>query len=78
MLHRPRTVYVGKEQHTISLVPFEDISTLAWKNQRGFDQLETAVFSLKITHQNTDLIELVSTEIPIDVYFAAQYSMKQM
>ena len=27
ILHRPRTVYVGKEQYPISLVPLEDIST---------------------------------------------------
>ena len=31
MLHRPRTVYIGKEQYPISLVPLEDISTPAWK-----------------------------------------------
>ena len=78
MLNRPRTVYVGKEQYPISLVPLEDISTPAWKKQREFDQLETAVFSLTRTHQIADLIELVSTEIPIDVHFAAQDSMKQM
>ena len=29
ILHRPRTVYVGKEQYPISLVPLEDISTPA-------------------------------------------------
>ena len=53
-------------------------STPAWKKQRGFDQLETAVFSLKRTHQIADLIELVSTEIPIDVHSATQDSMTQM
>ena len=30
MLHRPRTVYAGKEQYPTSLVPLEDISTPAW------------------------------------------------
>ena len=29
MLHRPRMVYVDKEQYSISLVPLEDISTPA-------------------------------------------------
>ena len=29
MLHRPRTVYVGKEQYPISFVHLEDISTPA-------------------------------------------------
>ena len=71
MLHRPCTVYVGKEQYLISLVPSNDISTPALKNQRGFDQLDTGVFSLTITHQIDNLIELVSTEIPIDVHSAA-------
>ena len=78
MLHKLRTVYVGKEQHPISLVPLEDISTPAWKNQLGFYQLETGVSSLKSTHQIADLIELVSTEIPIDVHSAAQDVMKQI
>ena len=78
MLHRPRTVYVGKEKYPISLVPLENVSTPAWKKQRGFDRLETAVFPLKRTHQIADLIELVSTEIPIDVHSAAQDSMKQI
>ena len=35
MLHRPRTVYVGKKQYLISLVPLEDISTPAWKKGVG-------------------------------------------
>ena len=35
ILHRPRTVYVGKEQYLISLVPLEDISTPAWKKSVG-------------------------------------------
>ena len=48
------------------------------KNQRGFDQLETDVFSLTRTHQIADLIELVSTELPIDVHSTARYSMKQI
>ena len=76
--HRPRTVYVSKEQYSISLVPLEDISTPAWKKQRGFDQLETSVNSLTRTHQIADLIELVSTKNPIDVHSAAQDSMKQI
>ena len=71
-------MYVSKDQYSISLVPLEDISTLAWEKQCGFDQLETAVFSLTRTYKIADLIELVSTEIPIDVHSAIQDSMKQM
>ena len=71
-------MYVSKDQYSISLVPLEDISTLAWEKQCGFDQLETAVFSLTRTYKISDLIELVSTEIPIDVHSAIQNSMKQM
>ena len=66
---------VGKDQYPINLVPLEDISTPAWKKQRGFDQLETAVFSLTRTHQIVYLIELVSTDILIDMNPAAQDSM---
>lgn len=64
-------MYVDKEQYLISLVPLDDIST-------GFDRLYTAVSSLKITHQIADLIELVFTEIPIDVHSAAQDVTKRI
>ena len=59
-------------------MPLEDVSTPAWRKQRGFDQLEIAVYSLKRTHQIADLIELVSTEISIDVHSAAQDATKQI
>ena len=36
------------------------------------------MFPFKRTHQIADLIELVSTDVPIDVHSAAQDSMKQM
>ena len=78
MLHRPRTVYVDKEQYPISLVHLEDISTPDWKKKRGFDQIETTVWFLTRTHQIADLIDFVSTEIPIDVHSATQDSMTQI
>ena len=61
-----------------SSMPLKDVSTPAWRKQRGFDQLEIAVSSLKRTHQIANLIELVSTEISIDVHSAAQDATKQI
>ena len=46
--------------------------------QGGFYQLETAVLSLKITHQVADLMELVAQDILIDVHSDAQDATKQM
>ena len=77
LLYQPRTVYVGKEQYPINLSPLLDISTSTWKKQRGFNQLESAVISLRNTHQIADLMELVSQEVPIDVDLAAQDLTKQ-
>ena len=51
MLHKPCTMYIGKEQYHISLVPLENILAPAWRKQRGFGQLETEVYSLKSAHQ---------------------------
>ena len=62
----------------ISIVPLEDISTPAWTKEHGFDQLKIVVSYFKSTHQLEKLIEFVSTEIPIDVHFAAQDAMKNM
>ena len=53
------------------------MSTSTWNKQRGFNQLESAVISLRNTHQIADLMELVSQEVPIDVDLAAQDSTKQ-
>jgi len=54
----------------------EDISKPTWKKQRGFDQLETAILSLRSTHQVADLMELVWQEISIDVDSAAKDATK--
>lgn len=72
LLHQRCTVYVGKKQYSINLTPLEDVSVATWKKQREFDQLETAVISLRNTHQVADLMELVCQEIPLDVDSAAQ------
>ena len=69
---------MGKEQYPISLSPLLDVSISTWRKQRGFDQLESAVLSLRNTHQVADLMELVRQEIPIDVDLAAQDSTKIM
>ena len=77
-LHQPRTVYVGKEQYPINLTPLVDVSSATWKKQRGFDQLESAVLSLRNTHEVADLMELVRQEVMIDVDSAAQDAAGQM
>ena len=77
-LHQPRTVYVGKEQYPINLTPLVDVSAATWKKQRGFDQLESAVLSLRNTHEVADLMELVRQEVVIDVDSAAQDAASQM
>ena len=71
LLHHLRTVYVGKEQYPINLTPLVDVSEATWRKQRGFDQLESAVVSLRNTHQVADLIELVRQKVSIDVDSAA-------
>ena len=75
-LHPPCTVYVGKEQYPTNLTPLDDVSNPTWKKQLGFDQLETAVLSLRSMHQVADLIELVRQEILIDINSAAQDATK--
>ena len=78
MLHQPRTVYVGKEQYLINLKPLVDVSPATWKKERGFDQLESAVLSLRNAHEVADLMELVRQGVVIDVDSAAQEATNQM
>ena len=76
LLHHSCTVYIGKEQYRINLTPLENVSKPTWKKQRSFDQLETAVLSLRNTYQVEDLMDLVRQEISIDVDPAAQDATK--
>ena len=76
VLHQTRAVYVDKEQFRIKLTPLEDISNPTKKKQRGFDQLKTAVLSLRNTYQVADIMRLVRQEVSIYVDFAAQDSTK--
>ena len=78
VLRQPRTVYVDKEQYSINITPLEDVSKPTWKKQCRFDQLETAVLSLRNTHQVANLMELFCQEVPIYVDSAVQDSTKQM
>ena len=78
VLHQPRTIYVGKDQYPINLTPLVDVSSATWKNQRGFDQLESAVLSLQTTHEVADLLELVHQEMVINVDSAAQDAANKM
>jgi len=59
LLHQPRTIYIGKEQYPINLTLLEHVSVATWKKQRGFDQLEMAVLSLRSTHHVADLMEVI-------------------
>jgi len=49
-----------------------------WKKQRGFDQLEMVVLSLRSTHQVADLMEVIRQGIPVDMDSAAQDAANQM
>ena len=48
------------------------------EKQRGFDQLEAAIMSLRGTHQVADLMELICQEVPLNVDLASQDATKLM
>ena len=77
LFHHSRTVYVGKEKYPINLNPLVHESEATWRKQRRFHQLESAVVSLRDTHQVADLIELVKQEVSINVDSAAKDAMNK-
>jgi hypothetical protein len=51
-----KTVYVGKDQHPVSISALDEVSAPAWKKAAGFDELSRVVFSLADTHEVADLV----------------------
>ena len=67
-----KTVYVGKDQHPVSISALDAVSAPAWKKAAGFDELSRVVFSLADTHEVADLVALISQELPIATNVAFQ------
>lgn len=67
-----KTVYVGKDQHPVTISELEPVKSPAWKKAAGFNQLTHAVSSLLDTHDVADLISLISQELPISTNVAFQ------
>jgi len=67
-----KTVYVGKDQHPVSISALDEVSAPAWKKAAGFDELSRVVFSLADTHEVADLVALISQELPIATNVAFQ------
>jgi hypothetical protein len=67
-----KTVYVGKDQHPVSISALDEVSAPAWKKAAGFDELTRVVFSLADTHEVADLVALISQELPIATNVAFQ------
>ena len=68
----PKTVYVGKNQYTISIVQLYEVSEIAWGKKAGFNLLTSLISSLSGGHNISDFITLVENEVTIDIYSALQ------
>jgi len=66
-------LYVGKDQHPVTISELEPVkNSPSWKKAAGVNQLTQAVSSLLDTHDVTDLISLVSQQLPVSTNVAFQ------
>ena len=50
----PKTVYVGKNQYTISIVQLYEVSGIAWRKKSCFDLLTSSVIYLSGSHNASE------------------------
>ena len=63
-----KTVYVGKNQYTVSTIKLAEISDLSWNKKAGFNMLTSSVVSLNGGHSVSYLIMVLENEVLIDTY----------
>ena len=69
-----RVVYIGKDAQPINLAQMTSVNSHAWQKSASFESLKRTVYILAASHTVTDIISLVSNELPQDTGAAYQES----
>ena len=62
-----KTVYVGKDKFPLSVLEIVHINGEAWMKSSSFKSLSGTIKEQMNVHSKSDLISIISREIPIDV-----------
>jgi len=71
-LSEMKTVYVGKDQHPVTIMQMPHVNEAVWKKAASFENLCNTVHSLHEAHSTADIMALITTEIPMDTGTAFQ------
>ena len=61
-----KTVYVGKDQHPVTIMQMPHVNEAVWKKAASFENLCNTAQSLLEAHSTADIMALITKEIPMD------------
>ena len=67
-----KTVYVGKDQHPVTIMQMAHVNEVVWKKAASFENLCNTAQSLLEAHSTADIMALIAKEIPMDTGAAFQ------
>ena len=67
-----KTVYVGKDQHPVTIMQMPQVSKAVWKKVASFENLCNTRHSLHKAHSTADIMALIATKIPLGTGAAFQ------
>ena len=67
-----KTVYVGKDQHPVTIMQMAHVNEVVWKKAASFENLCNTAHSLLDAHSTADIMALIAKEIPMDTGAAFQ------
>jgi len=67
-----KTVYVGKDQHPVTITEMAHVNEAVWKKSGCFENLYNTAHSLLEAHSTADIMALIAQEIPMDTGAAFQ------
>ena len=67
-----KTVFVGKDQHPVTIMQMAHVNDPAWKKAASFENLRNNAHSLLEAHSIADIMALIANEVPMDTGAAFQ------
>ena len=69
-----KTVFVGKDQHPVTIMQMAHVNDPAWKKAASFENLCNNAHSLSEAHSIADIMALITTEAILDGFLHLRVS----
>ena len=67
-----RQIFIGKDTQPVNLPTMTSVNSHSWKKAASFATLKSSVYTLTSAHTESDLVPLISEELPHDTGAAFQ------